>query len=155
MFILTYILIHKIRRSMFKEQQFLKWDPMILFRLSQLSLQSKEIKIIGLLEIRILAHITMSDITLLQFSMSLLRGKVVSPEEILSQLSQPLHLTTHSDISRRTTKWSPKWFFASKLKKTENTKGMCRNSRGVNYYHFLQWRSTFQTSSPKSIWVAV
>jgi hypothetical protein len=62
-------------------------------------------KIMGLRETRILEHIKVSGITLLQFGMSLLEGKVISVgEEILSQLSQPLHLTTHSDISRRVTK---------------------------------------------------
>jgi len=49
--------------------------------------------------------------TLLQTSTSLLRSNVISlGEEISSQLSQPIQLTTHGAISWRMMKWSLKWF---------------------------------------------
>jgi len=49
--------------------------------------------------------------TLLQSSTSLLRSNVISlGEEISSQLSQPIQLTTHGAISWRMMKWSLKWF---------------------------------------------
>jgi len=72
----------------------------VTFMFSQHLFYLKEIKF--LLEICITAQIIMSGISLLQLIVSPFRGKVISlGEKISSQLSQPLHLTTHSDNSRR------------------------------------------------------
>lgn len=138
--------VHKIRKSNFTKLQRSPFYPIlshsVLFTCFWRSFYYQEITFLIQINTSSLSD-KISDVSLLQLGLSISRSEVISLEvEISSQLSQPLHWTTHDDISWRIMKYKVIFRTLCEVKMCENTQGKRGNSRGVSY-HFLECRSAY------------